>query len=126
MPIRPGWEDVAEISAQALLSPVLEAVLPRFERLSSGRNTTVRSDPHDHADQVTNLNGDHRRRCDQRGGERALFMRELNENGEDYGQKSRWDENANFKAESKNRADEERNNKCHFLITQIIMPPHLV
>ena len=33
---------------------------------------------------------------------------------EDYGQKSRWDENANFKAESKNRADEKRNNECHF------------
>jgi len=61
---------------------------------------------------VTHLNGDHRRHRDQRGGESVLFMQEL-ENGEDYSQKSRYDENANFKAESKNRADEKRNNECH-------------
>ena len=87
--------------------------LPRFDGLSSGRNTTVRSDPRDHADQVTNLNGDHRRRCDQRGGERALFMRELNENGEDYSQKSDWDENANLEAESEDGAYEKKDNECH-------------
>ena len=55
------------------LSQVLmEPVLPLVDRLSSGRNTAIRSEPHKHADQVAHLNRDHRRRNDQRGGEGNL------------------------------------------------------
>ena len=85
---------------------LMEPVLPLFDRLLSGRNTTIRSDPHKHADQVAHLKRDHRHRRDQRGGEGALFMYDLNRTGEDNSQQGCWDENPNFEAESEDGADE--------------------
>jgi hypothetical protein len=99
--------------------PAPEPVLPLFDRLSSGRNTTIRSDPHKHADQVAHLNRDHRRRRDQRGGEGTLFMHNLNRTGENYSQKGCWDENANFEAESADDADEKKKDECHFSAPKI-------
>jgi len=49
-------------------------------------------------------------------------MRELNENGEDYSQKSGWDENANFKAESEDSADEKKEDERHFSAPKIYLP----
>jgi hypothetical protein len=92
----------------------METILPLCDGLSSNRNATVCSDPHKHADQVAHLNRNHRRRRDQRGGEGALFMHDLKRAGEDDSQKSCWDENANFKAESEDGAEEKKDNECHF------------
>jgi hypothetical protein len=60
---------LGEISAQALSStdetakPVVEPVQP-LDRLSSGRNTVIRSSPHNHPIRLAHLNRDHRRRPD--------------------------------------------------------------
>jgi hypothetical protein len=94
--------------------PALEAALPLFGRPASKRHSAIGSDTHNDADQVAHLNRDHRRRRDQRGREGALLMHYLNRAGEDYSQKSRWDQNANFKAESENGADEKKDDECHF------------
>ena len=83
----------------------MQSVLPLCDRLSSGHNATVRSHPHNHTDQIAHLDRDHRRGRDQRGGDGALLMHDLKRAGEDYRQKSRWDENANFKAESEDGTD---------------------
>jgi hypothetical protein len=117
-----------EVSAEALSSadetakPVPEAVLTLSASLSSGGNTTIRSNPYKHADQVTHLNCDHRRGRDQRGGDGALLMHDLNRAGNDYGQKSCWDENANSKAESEHGADEKKEDECHFSAPKIFLP----
>jgi len=109
-----------EVSAGPLSStnetakPILEAMLPLSASLSSGGNTTIRSDPYKHADQVAHLNCDHRRGRDQRGGDGALLVHDLNRAGKDYSQKSCGDEDANFKAESEYGADEKEEDECHF------------
>ena len=74
--------------------PALEVVLRLFLRPANGRQTTIRSDTHAHADQVAHLDRDHRRRRDQCCGEGASFMHDLKRAGENYSQKSRWDQNA--------------------------------
>jgi len=59
----PGVFAEALSSADETAKPVMEAVLPLFGRLSSGR-TAIRSNPDNHADQIAHLNGHHRRRRD--------------------------------------------------------------
>ena len=73
----PGAYVEALSSADETAKPVLEAVLPLSPSLSSGGNTTIRSDPYKHADQVAHLNCDHRRGRDQRGRDGALLMHDL-------------------------------------------------
>jgi hypothetical protein len=113
------WEVSAETisSADETAKPVLEAVLPLSACLSSGGNTTIRSDPYKHADQVAHLHCDHRRGRDQRGGDGALLVHDPNRAGKDHGQKSCWDENTNLKAESEHGADEKKEDECHFFST---------
>src|SRR5215470_14673034 len=122
------WEVSAEplSSADETTKPVLEAVLPLSACLSSGGNTTIRSDPYKHADQVAHLNCDHRCGRDQRGGDGALLVHDLNRAGKDYGQKSCRDENANFKAESEHGADEKEEDECHFSAPKICLPFYLI
>ena len=88
-----------------------------FGRPAGNRYSAIRSDTHNDADQVAHLNRDHRGRRDQRGREGALLMHDLNRAGEDDSQKSCWDENANFKAESEDGADEKKEDQCHFFST---------
>jgi hypothetical protein len=103
----------------------VESVLALFDRLLGDRNATVRSHPRNHADQVAHLNRDHRRGRDQRGGDGALLMQDLNRAGKDYGQKSCWNENANFKAESEHGAYEKKEDECHFSAPKIYLPFYL-
>ena len=102
--------------------PALEAALPLFGRPASDRYSVIRSRTHNDADQVAHLNCDHRRGRDQRGGDGALLMHDLNRAGNDYGQKSCWDENANSKAESEHGADEKKEDECHFSAPKIFLP----
>jgi hypothetical protein len=110
--------------ANEIAKPLIEAWPWPSSRPSNGCNAMVRTSTCGHANKIAHLNGDHRRGRYQRRPERALSMGDFDQTGEDYSQKSRRDENANFKTKAENNAYEKKDNQCHFVRLELVVWVH--